>query len=211
MISTSEQGETEPRAGTGHGGHGVHGGHQRVLRWVLGNPLRRLIHPPGRLLAPFVAPGMTVLEPGPGVGFFTIELARRVGPGGRVVAVDVRPEMLEEVRRRAAEAGVLDPIDVRLAQDDHLGTDDLAGAVDFVLAFAMVHEVPDAGRFFAEVAAALRPRGTLLLAEPTGHVGAERFAVELRAAERAGLAVDCDQTRVPRVRLNRAAVLAKPG
>jgi SAM-dependent methyltransferase len=210
VISTPEQGETEPQAGTGHGGHGGHGGHQRVLRWVLGNPLRRLVHPPGRLLAPFVAPGMTVLEPGPGVGFFTIELARRVGPGGRVVAVDVRPEMLAEVRRRAAEAGVLDRVGVRLAQDDRLGTDDLAGAVDFVLAFAMVHEVPDAGRFFAEVAAAMRPGGTLLLAEPAGHVGAERFAAELRAAERAGLVVDRDESRVPRVRLNRAAVLAKP-
>jgi SAM-dependent methyltransferase len=155
MISTPAQREPEPGAGTrhdgraGHGGHGGHGGHQRVLRWVLGNPLRRLVHPPGRILAPFVAPGMTVLEPGPGVGFFTIELARRVGPGGRVVAVDVRPEMLEEVRRRAARAGVLDRVEARLARDDRLGIDDLAGTVDFVLAFAMVHEVPDAGRFFA--------------------------------------------------------------
>ena len=189
----------------------AHGGHQRVLRWVLGNPLRRLVHPPGRLLAPFVAPGMTVLEPGPGVGFFTIELARRVGPGGRVVAVDVRPEMLEEVRRRAARAGVLDRVDARLAQDDRLGIDDLAGTVDFVLAFAMVHEVPDAGRFFAEVAAGMRPGGTLLLAEPAGHVGAERFAAELRAAERVGLRVTTAG------RASRASgsagltVLAKPG
>ena len=124
--------------------------------------------------------------------------------------MDVRPEMLEEVRRRAARAGVLDRVDSRLAQDDRLGIDDLAGTVDFVLAFAMVHEVPDAGRLFAEVAAALRPGGTLLLAEPTGHVGAERFVAERRAAERAGLLVDRNETRVPRVRFSRAVVLAKP-
>ena len=219
MISTPEQRETEPKARArhgghhGHGGHGGHGGHQRVLRWVLGHPLRRLVHPPGRLLAPFVAPGMTVLEPGPGVGYFTIELARRVGPSGRVVAVDVRPEMLDAVRRRAARAGVLARLDARLAPRDRLGIEDLAGTVDLVFAFAMVHEVPDAERFFAEVAAALRPGGTLLLAEPTGHVGAERFAAELRAAERAGLLAaraGRGGTRIPRVWLSRAAVLAKP-
>jgi SAM-dependent methyltransferase len=217
VITPPEQRESEPRVGagrpgqTGHEGHDGYGGHQRVLRWVLGNPLRRLVHPPGRLLAPFVAPGMTVLEPGPGVGFFTIELARRVGQGGRVVAVDVRPEMLDELRRRAARAGVLHRIDARLAQRDHLGIGDLTGTVDLAFAFAMVHELPDADRFFAEVAATLRPGGTLLLAEPAGHVGAERFAAELRAAERAGLLVDRDESRVPRVRFSRAVVVAKPG
>ena len=177
---------------------------------MLGNPLRRLVHPPGRILAPFVAPGMTVLEPGPGVGFFTMELARRVGPNGQVVAVDVRPEMLDELRRRATRAGVFDRIDARLAQPDRLGIDDLAGSVDFAFAFAMVHEVPDVERFFAEVAAALEPGGKLLLAEPTGHVGAERFAGEVRAAERAALVVDSGRTDVPRIRLSRAAVLVKP-
>jgi SAM-dependent methyltransferase len=106
---------------------------------------------------------------------------------------------------------VLDRVDARLAHDDRLGIDDLAGTVDFVLAFAMVHEVPDAGRFFTEVAAGMRPGGTLLLAEPAGHVGAERFAAELRAAERVGLHVTRGGTRIPRVRLSRAAVLAKPG
>jgi SAM-dependent methyltransferase len=121
--------------------------------------------------------------------------------------------MLDAVRRRAARAGVVDRIDARLAQPDRLGIDDLAGNVDFVFAFAMVHEVPDAARLFAEVAAALRPGGVLLFAEPTGHVGAARFAAALRAAERAGLLADRagrGGARIPRVWLSRAAVLAKP-
>jgi ubiquinone/menaquinone biosynthesis C-methylase UbiE len=37
---------------------------------------------------------MTVLEPGPGMGFFTLELARRVGAPGRVIAVDIQPKMI---------------------------------------------------------------------------------------------------------------------
>ena len=54
--------------------------------YILASPLRRLIQDPRSLLAPYVHPGMTVLEPGPGMGFFTLELARLVGPAGRVIA-----------------------------------------------------------------------------------------------------------------------------
>ena len=49
---------------------------------------------------------MTVLEPGPGMGFFTLELARIVGPEGRVVAVDVQPKMVEGLQKRARRAGL---------------------------------------------------------------------------------------------------------
>ena len=58
---------------------------------LLASPLRRLRCNPASLLAPHVREGMTVLEPGPGMGFFTLELARRVGHTGRVIAVDVQP------------------------------------------------------------------------------------------------------------------------
>jgi len=51
---------------------------------------------------------MTVVEPGPGMGCFTPELARLVGLQGRVVAIDVQPTMLLELQRRAGKAGLLD-------------------------------------------------------------------------------------------------------
>jgi ubiquinone/menaquinone biosynthesis C-methylase UbiE len=51
---------------------------------------------------------MTVLAPGPGMGFFTIPLARLVGPSGRVIAVDLQPKMIESLKRRASKAGVLE-------------------------------------------------------------------------------------------------------
>jgi len=50
---------------------------------------------------------MTVLEPGPGMGFFPLEALQMVGSNGRVVAVDVQPKMLEVLRRRARRAGFL--------------------------------------------------------------------------------------------------------
>ena len=66
---------------------------------------------PEKVVRPFVREGMTVLEPGPGMGFFTIELARLVGPSGRVVAVDIQPKMLDGLKRRAAKAGVADRVE----------------------------------------------------------------------------------------------------
>jgi ubiquinone/menaquinone biosynthesis C-methylase UbiE len=121
------------------------------------------------------------------MGFFTLELARLVGSSGRVVAVDVQAGMLNGLRRRAVKAGVGTRIDTRLATPSSLGIDDLMGKVEFGLAFAMVHEVPSVGEFFAQMAGALKPGGRLLFAEPSGHVHADRFAVELKEASGAGL------------------------
>lgn len=183
---------------------------QSVCPWWIGyvlvSPLRRAFHNPAQILAPHVRPGMTVLEPGPGMGFFTLDLARLVGPSGRVVAVDVQPRMLDGLRRRAAKAGLAERVTTRLAQSGGLGVGDLTGQVDFVLAFAVVHELPSARAFFAEAAASLRPGGALLLAEPAGHVSAVAFDDELRVAAAAGLT---PQER-PEIRGSRTALLVKP-
>ena len=84
---------------------------QEVCPWWLGyfliSPLRRLLQDPRKLVGPYVREGVIVLEPGPGMGFFTLELGRLVGPSGRVVAVDIQPRMLSNLKRRAARAGLL--------------------------------------------------------------------------------------------------------
>jgi ubiquinone/menaquinone biosynthesis C-methylase UbiE len=177
------------------------------MGYYLVSPLRRAFQNPARILAPYVRDGMTVLEPGPGMGFFTLDLARLVGPTGRVVAVDVQSRMLDALRRRAAKAGLAERVTTRLTQSSGLGVGDLAGQTDFVLAFAVVHELPSAQTFFAEAAASLRPGGALLLAEPTGHVSADAFDEELRAAVAAGLTT---QER-PSIRSSHAALLVKAG
>ncbi len=164
----------------------------RVCPWWIGyllaSPIRRwLSGNPEAMLAPYVRPGMTVLEPGPGMGFFTVPLARMVGPSGRVVAVDIQPRMLAELSRRARKAGLIDRIEPRLAHSERMGLDDLRGAVDFALAFAVVHEMPSPAVFFGEAAAALRPGGQLLFSEPAGHVSPEAFSMEVKSAQVVGL------------------------
>jgi SAM-dependent methyltransferase len=148
---------------------------------------------------------MTVVEPGPGMGFFTLELAQLVGPEGRVVAVDVQPRMLEALRRRAARAGLAQRIDTRLAGGSSLGIDDLAGAVDFVFAFAVVHELPDTAAFFQQVAGVLKPGGRILISEPRLHVEEGDFDATVRVAGEAGLQSEAR----PTIRGGRSALLVR--
>jgi SAM-dependent methyltransferase len=172
---------------------------------LLANPLRRLHHTPGSVLGPYISEGMTVLEPGPGMGFFTREAARLVGPRGRVVAVDVQPRMLEVLRRRVQRAGFLDRLETRRAESTSLGIQDLKGDVDFALVFAMAHEVPEPARFFGEVCSALKSGGRTLLSEPSWHVGKEQFAALLSHAQSAGLRIESR----PPIPFNRTALLVK--
>jgi ubiquinone/menaquinone biosynthesis C-methylase UbiE len=175
------------------------------LGYLLTIPLRRWLHDPAVIVGPFVSEGMTVLEPGPGMGFFTLELARRVGPGGRVMAVDIQAKMLEGLARRAAKAGLADRIETRLPKGDSLGLDEYAGRVDFVLAFAMVHEVANPKALFADIAQALKVGGKMLMAEPAGHVKSADFEASLEQGRQVGLSVAAR----PRVRRSHAAVLVR--
>jgi ubiquinone/menaquinone biosynthesis C-methylase UbiE len=173
--------------------------------YLLLSPIRRLRHDPSPILAPYLREGMTVLEPGPGMGFFTLELARRVGPTGRVIAVDVQPKMIKGLKRRAATANLAERIDARVTRPDSMQLDGLNSRIDFVLAFAVVHEMPEAAVFFAEAAATMKPEARMLLAEPMGQVTEAEFNAELQMAKRAGLEVEAR----PPIRRTRTGLLQK--
>jgi ubiquinone/menaquinone biosynthesis C-methylase UbiE len=172
---------------------------------LLASPLRRLFQDPAKILAPYIEEGMTILEPGPGMEFFTLEMAKRVGPRGHVIAVDIQPGMLERLKRRAGNAGLAERIECRLAKPESLDIAEWAGKVDFALAFAMVHETTSPGALIGEIAAALTPGGALLLVEPSGHVDSAAFENEIFAAAQAGLRV----TERPAIRGSRAALLRR--
>jgi SAM-dependent methyltransferase len=176
------------------------------IGYLLASPVRRWLgQDPVKILSPYVREGMTVLEPGPGMGFFTLPLARLVGHSGRVIAVDLQPKMIESLKRRAAKANLLDRIDARVTSAETMGIADFEGKVDFTLAFAMVHEFPDPGCFFTEVARASKQNARVLLAEPRGHVKNEGFQAELKAAATVGL-VAAERPDIPR---SLAALLVK--
>jgi len=154
--------------------------------YILVSPLRRLLQNPRKILAPYIKPGTVALDVGCAMGFFSLNMAEMAGPEGKVVCVDMQPKMIEVLVRRATKAGVIDRIDHRVCDKNGLGLEDMEGKVDFALACAVVHEVPDAGVFFQQIHTALRPGGTCLVAEPKGHVSEKQFEETLAAAKKAG-------------------------
>lgn len=150
---------------------------------------RERMQPPLEIVSPYVYDGATVLELGPGQGYFTKSLLQLVGPSGHVVALDVWHGGINRLKRRAAKFGFADRLDARVVAPDLLGIVDLNGSIDFTLAFAMVHEVGTPARLFSEVAAASKPGASLLLAEPKNVVGPREFEVQVQAATQTGFNV----------------------
>jgi len=183
---------------------------EHVCPWWVGyflaSPLRRLSQNPEKILSPYVKPGMTVIDVGCAMGFFSLPLARLVGSDGRVVCVDVQKKMIDSLRRRANRAGHAKNMDLRVCEKSSLGLDDLAGKIDFVLAFAVAHEIPDVPGLMTQMHAMLAPDGRCLLAaEPSGHVNARDFEKTVAAAQQAGLTI----VERPEIRRSRAVLLAR--
>ena len=148
---------------------------------------------------------MTVLEPGCGMGYFSLPLARHAGPDGQVICVDVQPRMIEGLRRRARRAGLLDRIETVVCTSGDLGLSSFRGRIDLAVAIHTVHEVDDSRGFLEQIAAALRPGGTLLVLEPRGHVSREAFETTLGTAAEVGLV----EKQRPAARQKLAALLVK--
>jgi ubiquinone/menaquinone biosynthesis C-methylase UbiE len=147
--------------------------------YLLANPLRALFQNPEKILAPHITPGMRVLDIGCGMGYFTVELARIVGPGGNVQAVDTQPQQLRAAERRCRRAGVADRVRFVEATAESL---ELAGPIEFLLAFWMVHEVAARAGFFEQLRAVTEPGARVLVAEPMFHVSREDVEAELKLA-----------------------------
>lgn len=150
--------------------------------YLLANPLRKLVHNPDKILSPYINKGMKIVEIGPGMGFFSIPLARMTGKEGRVYCIDIQQTMLDKILARAEKKGFQN-IDARLSNKDSYNIDDLKQQVDFVLLFAVVHEVPDQNKLFIEVASCLKPGGKLLFVEPSGHVTISQMRKSIAIAE----------------------------
>jgi SAM-dependent methyltransferase len=126
-----------------------------AVAWLVDNPLRLRYMQPVLDWAG-IRPGDVVLELGPGPGVFTVPLARRVGPQGRVIAVDIQPEMIALAARRVAGAGLANVV-THVGNAYHLPLPD--ESVDRVFLVSVLQEVPDPERALAEIARVLRPDG----------------------------------------------------
>ncbi len=184
----------------------IFGRNKHVCPWWLcftfDNIFRKLIHDPVKILRPYIKTGDTVLDIGPGMGYFTIPMAQIVGENGRVIAADIQEKMLLALSKRAEHAGVEKRIIMHLCPPDFL---DVKQKVDFILGFWMVHEVPDKQRFLNELFLVLKDNGTFLLVEPSIHVTKANFAETVNLAVKAGFTLG----ESPRILTSRSALLVK--
>jgi ubiquinone/menaquinone biosynthesis C-methylase UbiE len=173
------------------------------MAYTFDNPLRRLIHDSGKILGPFIQPGMTALDLGCGMGYFSLGMARLVGETGKVFSVDLQTEMLRIVKKRAGRKGLSQRIETVLTDGISL---ELGVEVDFALCFWMVHEVPDQASLFEQLYSALKPGGHLFVAEPgMWHVSDEEMDKSVALAVQAGFV----EVARPRVRISKAVVLKR--
>ena len=116
-----------------------------------------------RLLA--LQPGDVVADIGAGTGYFALPMAAMVGTEGRVLAVDIQPEMLAIIERRARAAGTanVEPV-LATEQDPRLPS----GAVDVVLLVDAYHEFSHPREVMERVVESLSPRGRVVLVEYRG-------------------------------------------
>ena len=169
---------------------------------VIDNRLRPFVHNPQKIFAPYVAKGMTVLDVGCGAGFASLGLAKLVGEGGLVIAADLQSKMLCMVKERAMRAGLSDRIRIHLCTPNRIGVRE---ELDFVVAFFMVHEVPDVRAFLEEIYALLKTGGRFFITEPKIHVGLKAFQQILRKAQVIGFEI----AERPSVIFGRTVLLVK--
>ncbi len=109
--------------------------------------------------------GATVADVGAGAGYYSIRLARKVGPKGVVYATDVQPEMLRFLRENARAARVANIKPIRSTQTK---TNLPAGTIDLILMVDVYHECTDPEVILQGLLTALKPGGRLVLVEFRG-------------------------------------------
>ena len=154
----------------------------------LDNKIRRWFQNPREIVAPYVKEGMTVLDVGCGPGFFSIEIAKLVGTSGKVISADLQEGMLQELGNKIRGTELEARIKRVKCDQDKINISD---TVDFILAFYMVHEVPDKISFFKQLRPILNKRGQILLVEPKlFHVSRKAFELTTKLAENSGFTIN---------------------
>ncbi|MGA2533964.1 MAG: class I SAM-dependent methyltransferase [Candidatus Aminicenantales bacterium] len=141
---------------------------KRFPRFVNDNPFRRLFLPFRRLIRPYVAAGQAAADLGCGPGFYTIALARTVGPGGKVYAVDWDEHAIWILEKKVRKRGLRN-VDARIASASDLSFIP-DSSVDFVLANGLLCSMAPAKleSTVSEINRILKPEGRAYLSIATG-------------------------------------------
>jgi ubiquinone/menaquinone biosynthesis C-methylase UbiE len=144
------------------------------LGWLLESELREWLAPTPPILDRMgLEPGMRVLEVGPGVGYMTVPVARRLGAQGRLVAVELQREMARRTRERIAAAELAN-VEVREGDVTEAALE--PATYDLAFLVTVLGEIPDRDLAIARVRDALKPNGILSFTEVLGDPHYQRSA-----------------------------------
>ena len=135
---------------------------RKIPALIIDNICRHLFRPPLRFLSRFVSPGLTAVDLGCGPGYFTLPMAKIVGPGGTVHAVDFDRRAIDRVERKARRQGVsatLAAHAVSASEIDFLET----GSVDFLLAEGLLCCMKDHSGAVRQIKRVLKTEGRAYL------------------------------------------------
>ena len=167
----------------------------------LDSKIRRWLQNPEKILESYVKRDITAMDIGCGPGFFTLPIAQLVGENGRVIAADLQEGMLQKLHQKIKGTEFEERIRLHKCEQDKIG---ITEKVDFVLAFYMVHEIPNQDNFFKELKSLLKENGSIFIVEPKlFHVSKKAFENMLLKAESAGL----KPVEYPHLAFSRAVIL----
>ncbi len=189
-VLTSACGGSAPKTSsadhheTAHHHHGNHHRFDDAARWskVFDDPGRDAWQKPEKVIALMrLEPGMSVADIGAGTGYFEPHLARAVGEKGRVLAIDVEPNMVEWMSERASREG-WKTVTPRLGAPDDPKIPD--ASVTRVLVVDVWHHIGDRPAYAKKIAQALAPNGAVFIVDftkeaPHGPPAQLRLAPEL--------------------------------
>jgi ubiquinone/menaquinone biosynthesis C-methylase UbiE len=172
------------------------------LCFTFDNPVRGLIQNPFAILRGYVKSDDTVLDIGPGMGYFTFPLSEMVGVGGKVVALDIQEGMLKRLEQKVSKNKASN---IKIKLYDGV-TFNLNEKFDFILLFWMYHEVKNKPVFIKEISSVIKKDAKLLIVEPKIHVDKKRFDASIQLMTNEGFKVVEEE---PRISLSHAVVLQK--
>jgi predicted methyltransferase len=165
-------------------------------------------HPAEVIAALHIEPGSTVADVGTGTGYFVEHLSRAVGPDGKVLALDVEPNMVAFVDQRAAEHGWKN-VSARVVTPDDPGL--APSSVARILIVNTWHHIDDRGRYAQKLATALTPDGEIWIVDFTresdlGPPAQHRLPAEqvVRELESGGLHAEVVPEHLPKQYIVRA-------
>jgi ubiquinone/menaquinone biosynthesis C-methylase UbiE len=184
-------------------GDKIFGREDRVCPWWLcftfDNPLRGIFQNPYSILDGYIKPGDTVLDIGPGMGYFTLPMSKMTGEKGKVVALDIQEGMLRRLGKKIQKNNSLN-IETKLYDGDSFS---LNYTFDFILLFWMYHEVGNKNVFIREIKSVIKKNSLLLIAEPKIHVNKKMFSASVKLFTDQGFTI----FKEPEISLSHSVIL----